>query len=93
VVSYVEPRVWVRSTLLEGKLSNLTEVFVRRSDIQTKALAANGQWGGALATTTRYDIADFWSVSLRLDGDALSPIDSLNASYYLGALAATSVRF
>lgn len=93
VVSYIEPRMWVRSTLLEGRLSNLTEVFVRRSDIQTKALAANGQWGGALATTTRYDIADFWSVSLRLDGDALSPIDSLNASYYLGALAATSVRF
>ncbi len=93
VVSYIEPRVWVRSTLLEGRLSNLTEVFVRRSDIQTKSLAANGQWGGALATTTRYDIADFWSVSLRLDGDALSPIDALNASYYLGALVATTVRF
>lgn len=93
VVSYIEPRVWVKSTLLEGKLSNLTEVFVRRSDIQTKAIAANGQWGGAMATTTRYDILDAWSVSLRLDGDALSPIDSLNASYYLGALAATTVRF
>ena len=93
VVSYVEPRVWVKTTLLEGKLSNLTEVFVRRSDIQTKQLLANGQWGSALSTTTRYDIADAWSVSLRLDGDALSPIDSLNASYYLGALVATSVRF
>ncbi len=93
VKSYVEPRVWVRSTLLEGKLSNLTELFVRRSDIQTKQLTANGQWGGALSTTTRYDILDMWSVSLRLDGDALSPIDSLNASYYLGALVATSVRF
>jgi hypothetical protein len=93
VVSYLEPRTWIKSTLLEGRLSNLTEVFIRRSDIQTKELAANGQWGGALATTTRYDIVDAWSVSLRLDGDALSPIDSLNASYYLGALAATTVRF
>ncbi len=93
VVSYLEPRVWVRNTLLEGRLSNLTEVFVRRSDIQTKQLAANGQWGGALATTTRYDIADAWSVSLRLDGDALSPIDGLNASTYFGALVATSLRF
>lgn len=93
VVSYLEPRTWIKSTLLEGRLSNLTEVFIRRSDIQTKELAANGQWGGALATTTRYDIVDAWSVSLRLDGDALSPIDSLNASYYLGALVATTVRF
>jgi hypothetical protein len=93
VVSYFEPRTWIKSTLLEGKLSNLTEVFIRRSDIQTKQLAANGQWGGALATTTRYDIVDAWSVSLRLDGDALSPIDSLNASYYLGALVGTTVRF
>lgn len=93
VVSYLEPRVWMRTTLLEGRLSNLTEVFVRRSDIQTKQLAANGQWGGALATTTRYDIADAWSVSLRLDGDALSPIDSLNATTYFGALVATSLRF
>ena len=91
--SYLEPRAWVKSTLLEGKLSNLTEVFVRRSDVQTKRLIASGQWGGALATTTRYDIHDSWQVSLRLDGDALAPIDSLNASYYLGALAATTVRF
>jgi len=93
VASYIEPRAWVKSTLLEGKLSNLTEVFVRRNDIQTKGVLANGQWGGALSTTTRYDIMDMWSVSLRLDGDALSPIDALNASYYLGALAATTVRF
>lgn len=91
--SYLEPRVWVKSTLLEGKLSNLTEVFVRRSDVQTKQLLATGQWGGALATTTRYDIHDNWQVSLRVDGDALAPIDSLNASYYLGAMAATTVRF
>jgi hypothetical protein len=93
VVSYVEPRLWVRGTLLEGRLRNLTEVFARRSDIQTKALQANGQWGGALATTTTYDIFDNWSASLRLDGDALSPVDSLNASTYFGALLATSLRF
>ncbi|MDP2345065.1 MAG: hypothetical protein Q8O67_29240 [Deltaproteobacteria bacterium] len=93
IVSYVEPRVWVRSTLLEGKLSNLSEVFVRRQDIQTKGLTGNGQWGGALATTTRYDVLDWWTVSLRLDADALTPIDSLNATYYLGALVGTSVRF
>jgi hypothetical protein len=93
VVSYVEPRMWVRSTLLEGKLSNLSEVFVRRQDIQTKGLTGNGQWGGALATTTRYDLLDWWTVSLRLDADALTPIDTLNASYYLGALVGTSVRF
>ena len=91
--SYIEPRAWVKTTLLEGKLSNLTEVFVRRSDVQTKQLVASGQWGGALATTIRYDIQDHWQVSLRLDGDALAPIDALNASYYLGALAATTVRF
>lgn len=93
VVSYVEPRVWAKTTLLEGKLSNLTELFVRRNDIQTKGLKGDGQWGGALATTTRYDVLDWWQVSLRVDGDALSPIDSLNASYYLGALVGTSVRF
>jgi hypothetical protein len=93
MASYVEPRVWVRGTLLEGRLRNLSEVFIRRSDAQTKALAANGQWGGAVATTTTYDIAPLWAVSLRLDGDALSPIDSLNASTYFGALLATSVRF
>ncbi len=93
VASYLEPRVWVKSTLLEGKLSNLTEVFVRRTDVQTKQLLASGQWGGAVSTTTRYDIVDAWSVSLRLDGDALAPIDGLNASSYFGALAATSVRF
>ena len=93
VVSYIEPRVWVKSTMLEGKLSNLTELFVRRNDVKTKGLDANGQWGGALATTTRYDVLDWWQVSLRVDGDALSPIDSLNASYYLGALVGTAVRF
>jgi hypothetical protein len=93
VASYVEPRAWVRSSLLEGRLRNLTEVFVRRTDIQTKALLANGQWSGALATTVSYDVTDFWAVSVRVDGDALSPIDSLNASTYFGALAATSVRF
>lgn len=93
VASYLEPRAWVKSTLLEGKLSNLTEVFVRRTDVQTKQLLASGQWGGAVSTTTRYDIVDAWSVSLRLDGDALAPIDGLNASSYFGALAATSVRF
>ena len=93
VVTYFEPRVWVRSTLLEGKLSNLSEVFVRRYDISTKGLEGNGQWGGALATTTRYDVLDWWQVSLRLDADALTPIDTLNASYYLGALVGTAVRF
>ncbi len=93
ILNYVEPRVWVRGTLLEGRLRNLSEVFVRRSDVRTKGLDANGQWGSALATTTTYDILPAWAVSLRLDGDALSPIDSLNASTYFGALLATSVRF
>lgn len=93
VVSYVEPRIWVRTTLLEGKLSNLSEVFVRRQDIQTKGLTGNGQWGGALSTTTRYDILDWWQVSGRLDADALAPIDGLNASFYLGALVGTAIRF
>ncbi len=93
VVSYVEPRMWIRSTLLEGKLSNLSEVFVRRQDIQTKGLTGNGQWGGAVATTTRYDVLDWWQVNVRFDADALTPIDTLNASYYLGALVGTSVRF
>jgi hypothetical protein len=68
-------------------------VFVRRSDIATKGIDANGQWGGALATTTTFDVLPNWGVSLRLDGDALSPIDSLNASTYLGALLASSLRF
>jgi len=93
VASYIEPRAWVRSSLLEGRLRNLTEVFVRRTDIRTKALQADGQWGGALATTTTYDVIDSWSLSLRLDGDSLAPIDSLNASTYFGALFATSLRF
>jgi len=93
VVSYFEPRVWAKSTLLEGQLSNLTEVFVRRYDISTKGLTASGQWSGALSTTTRYDVLDWWQVSLRVDGDALSPMDSLNASYYLGALVGTAFRF
>jgi hypothetical protein len=93
VVSYLEPRLWVRGTLLGGRLRNLTEVFARRNDVQTKALQASGQWGGALATTTTYDIFDNWSASVRLDGDALSPVDSLNATTYFGALVASSVRF
>jgi hypothetical protein len=93
VASYVEPRVWVRSTMLEGTLSNLTEVFTRRQDIVTKGLDGNGQWSAALSTTTRYDVIDNWQVSLRLDADTLAPIDSLNATYYLGALVGTAVRF
>jgi hypothetical protein len=93
VVTYLEPRVWVRSALLEGRLRNHTEVFVRRSDISTRALDATGQWGGALATTTTFDVLPTWALSLRLDGDALSPIDSLNASTYFGALVASSLRF
>ncbi len=93
VATYIEPRIWIRGTLLDGHLRNLSEVFVRRSDIQTKGLDADGQWGGALSTTTTYDILTNWAVSLRLDGDALSPIDSLNSSTYFGALLATSVRF
>lgn len=93
VSTFIEPRVWVRGTLLDGHLRNLSEVFVRRSDVRTKALDANGQWGGAVATTTTYDVTSNWAVSLRVDGDALSPIDSLNSSTYFGALVATSVRF
>ncbi len=93
ITSYVENRTWVRTVLLEGKLSNLAEAFVRREDIQTKALVASGQWSGAFADTLRYDVIDFWSVSARLDADALSPVDTLNGSGYLGALVATSLKF
>jgi hypothetical protein len=93
VQNYLENRIWVRTVLLEGKLSNLAEVFVRRMDIQTKALAANGQWGSSLASTIRYDVLDFWSVSARFEADALSPVDSLNGSGYLGGLIGTSLRF
>jgi hypothetical protein len=93
ITSYVENRFYVRTVLVEGKLSNLAEVFVRREDIQTKALVASGQWGGAFADTLRYDVLDFWSLSARVDADALSPIDTLNGSGYLAALVGTSVHF
>lgn len=93
VTSYIENRTYVRTVLLEGKLSNLAEVFVRRQDITTKAVVATGQWSAAFASTLRYDVMDFWAVSARLDADALSPIDTLNGSGYLGALVGTSVRF
>ncbi|HEY4222779.1 MAG TPA: hypothetical protein VGO62_15590 [Myxococcota bacterium] len=93
VTSYVENRFYVRTVLLEGKLSNLAEVFVRREDIETKALVASGQWSGAFASTIRYDVLDQWSVSLRLDADALSPVDSLNGSGYLAALVGTTLKF
>lgn len=93
LTSYVENRTWVRTVLMEGKLSNLAEVFARRHDIQTKALLATGQYSGGFASTIRYDVLDFWSVSARLDADALSPVDTLNGSGYLGALVGTSVRF
>lgn len=93
LTSYVENRTWVRSVLDEGKLSNLAEVFVRRHDIQTKSLVANGQWSAGFATTLRYDVLDFWGVSARLEADALSPVDTLNGSGYLGALLGTSLRF
>ena len=93
ITSYVENRLYVRTVLLDGKLSNLAEVFVRREDIQTKSLVATGQWSGAFASTLRYDVLDFWSLSARLDADALSPIDTLNGSGYLGALLGTSLKF
>lgn len=93
VTSYLENRTYVRTVLLEGKLSNLAEVFVRRQDITTKALIATGQWSAAFASTLRYDVVDFWSVSARVDADALSPVDTLNGSGYLGALVGTSLRF
>ena len=93
VTSYVENRLYVRTVLIEGKLSNLAEVFVRREDIQTKAVVASGQWGGAFGDTLRYDVLDFWSLSARLDADALSPIDTLNGSGYLAALVGTSLKF
>jgi hypothetical protein len=91
--SYVENRTWVRSVLDEGKLSNLAEVFVRRHDVQTKGLLATGQWSAGFASTLRYDVLDFWGVSARLEADALSPVDTLNGSGYLGALLGTSLRF
>ena len=91
--SYLENRTWVRTVLLEGKLSNLAEVFVRRQDIQTKGLLATGQYSGGFASTIRYDVLDYWSLSARLDADALSPVDTLNGSGYLGAFVGTSIRF
>jgi hypothetical protein len=93
ITNYVENRTWVRTVLDEGKLSNLAEVFVRRHDIQTKGLLATGQWSAGFASTIRYDVLDFWGVSARLEADALSPVDTLNGSGYLGALVGTSVRF
>jgi hypothetical protein len=93
VQTYLENRVYVRTVLLEGKLSNLAEVFVRRQDIETKAIIATGQWSAGFATTLRYDVLDFWSMTARLEADALSPIDTLNGSGYLGGLVGTSLRF
>jgi hypothetical protein len=93
VVSFAESRTWGRFTVLDGSLSTLAELFVRRNDIQTKQLKANGQWSGGLSASVRYDILPFWAVAARMDGDALSPIDALNASYYLGAQLTTSVKF
>jgi hypothetical protein len=91
--SYAENRLWLRWVLIEGRLQTLAEVFVRRQDVLTKRVSAFGQWSGAVAGSVRYDISDNIGVSARLDGDALSPIDALNASYYLGAMFATSIRF
>src|SRR5207302_1816727 len=92
-VNYIEDRFYVRTVLLEGKLSNLAELFVRRDDVQTKAVIASGQWSGSFADTVRYDVLDFWSLSARLEADELSPIDALNASGYLSALVGTSFKF
>jgi hypothetical protein len=93
LTSYLEDRTWARTVILEGKLSNLSEVFIRRHDVQTKAVVATGQYSAGLASTLRYDLLDFWSVSARIDADALAPVDTLNGSGYLGALVGTSVRF
>jgi hypothetical protein len=92
VTSYVENRLYVRTVLLDGKLSNLAEVFGRREDIVTKAVLASGQWSGSFADTIRYDVLDFWSVSARLEADELSPLDALNGSGYFGALVGTSFK-
>jgi hypothetical protein len=92
VTSFVEPRMWLRTTLLEGRLRNLTEVFVRRTDVQTRSFRANGQWGSALSTTTTWEVLPTWVLALRIDGDALAPIDGLTASSYLGALVTSSLR-
>jgi hypothetical protein len=91
--TYVENRWFVRNVLWDGRLSHLGEVFVRRHDVQTRALVAQGQWSGAFASSLRYEILEFWGVSMRVDADALSPMDALNGSGYLGALLGTHLTF
>lgn len=93
VSSFVDTRLWARSALLEGKLSLQAEAFLRRHDVISRSLSGLGQWSGAVSTSARFAILDFWSVSARVDADVLSPFDAVNASSYAGAFAATSLAF
>lgn len=93
VASFGEGRLYTRTTLLDGRMSNLTELFIRRQDLVTRAIFSTGQWSGAMATTVRYDILNFWSVALRVDADVLAPFEAVSGSGYVSALASTSVKF
>lgn len=91
--NFAQGRVYTRSTLLDGRMSLLTELFVRRQDIATRAFTAFGQWSGAVAAVGRYDVFDFWSLSGRVDADLLSPFDAVTTTGYIAGYAASTLRF
>ena len=77
----------------DGRVSLLSEIFVRRQDLVTRAFKAYGQWSGAVAAVGRVDIFDFWSVSGRVDADLLTPFDAVTTTGYFAGYAASTLRF